>query len=142
MYHHRKFPGNDKGFHVSKAGKTKNREKALANMPKKSGFTRDEKPPNGLARPRGDKSVTTRYVSTEESDREWHLMRSATGRARTRQLKVKLHANPGPDYNGRGDKSLSRPGTPNTSPRQPQPPNHPQNAGPSRQRAKNPGPAR
>ncbi|KIM41397.1 hypothetical protein M413DRAFT_10993 [Hebeloma cylindrosporum] len=76
LFAHRKHPPNDQALGVKKANTKKNRKDALAGIPKKTGFARDEKPPNILVRPTGNKGVTVRLQIPK-------LLGQATERQRT-----------------------------------------------------------
>jgi len=129
MYNQRKHPENDRAFKAGKAGDTTNRNKALANVNVGGRISKDnngkwnkyitkkklhdlqrsndEKPHNSMKH--DGKKVTVRPLPRIESDRERNLMSTATGKARrTPGAEIHFHANPGPNYHGRGDRSLSR----------------------------------
>jgi len=136
-YNKRKYPTNDRAFEPVPAGSKANREKALAGTTSLKGFARDEKPPNSA---KHDGKVTMRLLPKDESDREMKLLSTTTRKARgIVGGKMRYESNPGPNYHGRGDRSISRQTLPigktdtNTKP--------PWNAGPGK-RAESTGPYR
>jgi len=105
MYNGRKYPQNKEPFTAGKAGDKTNRKRAMGDSKPLKGYARDEKPPNSMVH--NGKGQTVRFLPKKESDREMKLLSTATGKARRTGAGVRFQANPGPNYHGRGDRSLS-----------------------------------
>jgi len=107
QHNKRKYPTNDRAFEVVQPGNKENRKNALKGTEAPfRGFVRDEKPPNSA---KHDGKVTVRHLPEEESMHEWQLLSATTRKARgPDKPKMRYEANPGPNYHGRGDRSISR----------------------------------